>query len=198
MADRLPEVTLESREQWRAWLVENHASSPGVWLTRYKKGSGRGHFTYDDVVEEALCFGWIDSRPRSLDEDRSQILVTPRKPTSRWSRLNKQRVERLSRAGLMTPAGLAAVEEAKRNGTWTALDDVEELAEPPDLCDALDARPAARRHWDAFPRSSRRAILEWISAAKRHQTRATRIQQTVTLAERNVRANHWRQPKTQL
>jgi uncharacterized protein YdeI (YjbR/CyaY-like superfamily) len=194
--DDLPEVTIESRRQWRAWLAENHASAPGVWLTRYKKASGRGQVSYDDVVEEALCFGWVDSRPRSLDENRSQLLVTPRKPTSRWSRLNKQRVERLLAAGLMTPAGLAAVEVARRNGAWTALDDVEELAEPADLSEALDARPAARRHWDAFPRSTRRAILEWITAAKRPQTRATRIEQTATLAERNVRANQWRQPKT--
>jgi uncharacterized protein YdeI (YjbR/CyaY-like superfamily) len=192
VADDYPEVTVESREQWRCWLLDHHATAPGVWLTRWKQAAGRGHLAYDDLVEEALCFGWVDSRPRSLDEARSQILVTPRKPTSRWSRLNKQRAERLSAAGRMAPAGLAAVEVAKRNGAWNALDDVEDLTEPADLRQALDARPGARRHWDAFPRSTRRAILEWITAAKQAQTRSRRIEETATLAERNIRANQWR------
>ena len=197
MVDGYPEITVESRAQWRSWLAAHHASAPGVWLTRYKQGTGRGHLAYDDVVEEALCCGWVDSRPRSLDDARSQVLVTPRKPASRWSRLNKQRVERLAAAGLMMPAGVAAVEVAKRNGAWNALDDVEDLTEPADLRQALDARPVARRHWDAFPRSTRRAILEWITAAKRAQTQSRRAEETAALAERNIRANQWRQPKRQ-
>ncbi len=109
-------ITVERREQWRSCLVSHYATAPGVWLTSTKQATGRGHLACDGLVEEALCFVWVDSRSRSLDEARSHILVTPRKPTSRCSRLSKQRVERLSAAGLMMPAGAAAVEVAKRNG----------------------------------------------------------------------------------
>jgi uncharacterized protein YdeI (YjbR/CyaY-like superfamily) len=150
---------------------------------------------YDDIVEEALAFGWVDSQPKTVDGQRSARLLTPRKPASNWSRLNKQRVERLLAAGLMQPAGLAAVAAAQANGRWTALDQTEALAEPADLAAALDADQAARRHWDAFPRSARRAILEWIGNAKTGATRRVRIERTVSDAARNVRANQWRQPK---
>ena len=160
----------------------------------WKKGSGGPHVPYGDVVEEALCFGWVDSLPRKLDDQRSQLLVTPRKPGSRWSKLNRERVERLSAAGRMAPAGLAVVEAAKADGTWTALDAVEALEEPGDLRAALDAEPEARRQWDAFPRSTRRGILEWILAAKRPETRAARVRETAEQAARGVRANQWRQP----
>lgn len=146
-------------------------------------------------MEEALAYGWVDSRPRSVDDQRSQRLVTPRKPTSKWSKVNKQRVKGLIASGAMTPAGLAAVELAKRTGTWTALDEVEELREPTELRAALDAAPRARRHWDAFPRSTKRAILEWIASAKTSATREKRIAETATQAGQNIRANQWRQPK---
>lgn len=112
-----------------------------------------------------------------------------------WSRLNKERVERLTAAGLMQPAGLAAVAAAQANGRWTALDETVTLAEPADLAVALDTEPAARRHWDAFLRSARRAILEWIGNARTAGTRQARIERTVSDAARNVRANQWRQPK---
>jgi uncharacterized protein YdeI (YjbR/CyaY-like superfamily) len=189
------QVTVESREQWRAWLDEHHAASPGVWLVTWKKRSGHPHVPYDDVVEEALCFGWVDSLPRKLDEQRSQLLVTPRKRGSNWSRANKQRVERLHADGRMAPAGLAAVEAARADGSWTALDEVEDLVEPDDLRRALDADPEARRHWDAFPRSAKRGILEWLRNAKRPETRAKRVDETARLAARGERANQWRQPK---
>lgn len=145
----------------------------------------------DDVVEEALAFGWVDSQPRKLDEDRSQLLVTPRKPGSRWSKPNKQRIARLTKAGLMAPAGQAVVEKAKHDGSWTALDAVEALEEPDELRQALDVNRPARRHWDEFPRSAKRGIL----SAKRDETRAKRIRETVEQAAENVRANQWRQPK---
>ena len=194
MTDAYLELTVESREQWRAWLSEHHATSRGVWVTTYKKDSGKQHVSVDDLVDEALAHGWVDSRPRTLDSQRSQRLVTPRRPTSNWSRVNKQRVERLLAAGRMTPAGLAAVEAAKRSGTWTALDAVEDLHEPGDLRDALDITPGARRHWDAFPRSTKRAILEWIANAKTPATRTKRVIETATKAAENLRANQWRQP----
>ena len=195
MSDDYEQVTVTSRAQWRRWLARHHDSSTGIWLVRYKQGSGKTHVTYDDVVEEALCFGWVDSRPRALDEDRSQLLLTPRKPKSRWSALNKDRVARLTREGLMHPAGLAAVELAKRIGTWAALDAVEQLVEPQDLAAALDKEPVARAEWDGFPRSTKRAILEWITSAKTLETRQRRIGETVTEAKVGRRANQWRQPR---
>ena len=160
MSDSYAQVTVRSRGEWRSWLEEHHAESPGIWLVAFKKASGGPHVSYDELVEEALCFGWVDSLPRKLDDERSQLLMTPRRPRSGWSRSNKLRVERLSAAGLMAPAGLAAIETAKANGAWEALDAVENLSEPDDLRAALDADAAARRHWDAFPPSARRGILE--------------------------------------
>jgi uncharacterized protein YdeI (YjbR/CyaY-like superfamily) len=189
------QVLIESRTEWASWLSQHHDRSPGIWLARWKKASGRPVVAYDHVVEEAIRFGWVDSRPRSLDEERSLLLVTPRKPRSNWSRINKQRAEALIRSGRMTPAGLAAVEAARANGAWDALNEVEEMTEPDDLARALDADPQARTYWDAFPRSTRRAILEWIGSAKSAETRRKRIDRTVSDAAVNVRANQWRQPK---
>jgi uncharacterized protein YdeI (YjbR/CyaY-like superfamily) len=142
------------------------------------------------VVDEALCFGWIDSLPRRLDADRSMLLLSPRKPGSGWSKVNKDKVARLTADGRMAPAGLAKVEAAKADGSWARLDAVDALAEPDDLVAALDADPAARANFDAFPRSSRRGILEWIVNAKRPETRAARIATTVALASENRKANH--------
>ncbi len=191
MSERYPQVLVESRAGWRAWLAEHHASSPGVWAVTNKKTSAGPHVPYDDLVEEAVAFGWIDSLGRRVDEERSRLLMTPRKPASKWSRSNKERVERLAAAGLMAPAGLAAVEHAKASGTWTALDAVEALEEPDDLRTALDAEPEARRHWDAFPRSAKRGILEWIVQAKTAPTRAKRIAETAAKAGVGERANQW-------
>lgn len=187
-------VEVTSAEQWRAWLGEHHHSSPGIWLVTWKKGRGP-YIPYGDVVDQALCFGWVDSLPRRLDENRTQLLVTPRKPGSSWSRVNKQRVGRLATAGLLSPAGEAVVAAAKQNGTWTALDAVEQLIEPDDLRVALDDSLAARKSWDAFPRSTRRGILEWISAAKTDSTRSRRVDTTVSEATQGRRANQWRQPR---
>lgn len=194
MSDDYPRVEIETRAQWRDWLAANHATSPGIWLVTWKKTSGGPYLAYDDIVEEALAFGWVDSQPKTVDAQRSARLLTPRKPASNWSRLNKQRVERLLAAGLMQPAGLAAVAAARANGRWTALDQTETLAEPADLAAALDADPAARPHWDTFPRSARRAILEWIGNARTDATRQARIERTVSDATRGIRANQWRQP----
>ncbi len=195
MSDSYPQVQIETRAQWRDWLAANHATSPGIWLVTWKKTAGRPYLAYDDIVEEALAFGWVDSQPRTIDSQRSARLLTPRKRGSNWSRLNKQRIERLTAAGLMTPAGLSAVAAARANGRWTALDATETLAEPADLAAVLDANPAARGHWDAFPRSARRAILEWVGSAKTGATRQARIERTVSDAARGIRANQWRQPK---
>jgi uncharacterized protein YdeI (YjbR/CyaY-like superfamily) len=190
------QLLVESRAQWRSWLQDQHATAPGVWAVTWKKGRSGPHVPYADLVEEALCFGWIDSLGRKVDDERSQLLLTPRKPASKWSRLNKQRVARLTAAGLMAPAGLAMVELAQRTGTWTALDLVEDLVEPAELRAALDAVPAARRHWDGFPRSARRAILEWIGSARTDQTRDKRVRKAVEEAAVGRRANQPRQPRS--
>jgi uncharacterized protein YdeI (YjbR/CyaY-like superfamily) len=190
--DDAPHIQPEGRAAWRAWLEANHATATGVWLVRWRAGSGRPVLGYEESVEEALCFGWVDSRPGRLDDERTKLYFAPRKPRSAWSASNKARIERLVAAGLMAPAGIAAVERAKANGTWSALDTVERLEVPADLQQAFEVHPPAASHWAAFPRSVRRAILEWIGAAKRPETRAARVRETATLAARNERANQWR------
>lgn len=190
-----PRLEITSRKDWRKWLGANGSAASGVWAVTYRKASGGPYVSYEDLVEEAIAHGWVDSQSRALDDKRSQMLITPRKPKSGWSRPNKDRVKKLTAAGLMTPAGEAAIDRAKSNGSWSALDDVENLVEPPELAAALDADSGARRNWDAFPRSAKRAILEWISTAKREETKARRIDQTVRDAAENIRANQPRQPK---
>jgi uncharacterized protein YdeI (YjbR/CyaY-like superfamily) len=181
-----------SRAEWRAWLAQNYTQKEGVWLISYKKATGQPRFEYDEAVEEALCFGWVDSKPAKLDDARSMLWFAPRKPRTNWSKPNKDRVERLTAAGLMTPAGLAKVDAAKADGSWAALDGVENLEIPDDLATALALFPDAGAHFAAFPRSAKRGILEWILNAKRPETRARRIEETARLAEDNKRANQWR------
>ena len=193
MAER-EQVEITSRGAWRAWLAEHHERSPGVWAVTYKKDSGGPHVPYEDVVEEALAHGWVDSQGRRLDDRRWQLYCAPRNPSSAWSRANRSRIERLTAAGLMTAAGQAAVDQAKASGAWLAIEHAEAGVEPGDLAAELDARPDARRHWDAFPPSTKRAILEWIGTAKKPETRAKRISETARLAAQDVRANQWRQP----
>lgn len=195
MSDRYEQVEVTSRAQWRRWLGQHHDTSPGAWVVTYKKDTDGPYVAYADIAEEAIAYGWVDSQPRKLDEQRSQLLVTPRKPKSNWSRVNKERVQRLEQSNLLTGPGRAAVEVARQNGSWSALDDVENLVEPDDLTAALDADPAARRYWDEFPRSTRRGILEWILNAKKAHTRQKRIAETVRLAAEDIRANQPRQPK---
>lgn len=183
----------KSRAEWRKWLEQNHTRTEGIWLISYKQATGKPRFSYEESVEEALCFGWIDSKPGKLDEERSMLWFTPRKAGSGWSKLNKERVEKLINAGLMTPAGLARVEAAKRDGSWNALDSSEAFEIPPDLVKAFSKNKTAKGFFDEFPRSVKKAILEWIGRARKPETRAKRIEETVTKAEQNIRANQWRQ-----
>jgi uncharacterized protein YdeI (YjbR/CyaY-like superfamily) len=180
------------RAGWREWLRQNHGRTTGVWLVSYLKATGKPRVEYDEAVEEALCFGWIDSKPRKLDAERTMLWFAPRKPGSGWSRPNKRRVERLEAAGLLHASGTRRIEQAKRDGSWTKLDAVEDLHVPDDLARALAALPAAAAHFAAFPRSAKRGILEWISNAKTAATRTKRIEETARLADENVRANQWR------
>jgi uncharacterized protein YdeI (YjbR/CyaY-like superfamily) len=183
----------KSRAEWRAWLEEHHTQTEGVWLISYKKASGKPRMEYEESVEEALCYGWIDSKGNKLDEERSMVWFSPRKPGTGWSKINKERVERLLEAGQIAPAGLEKVEAAKLDGSWSALDEVEALIIPIDLQEALEANPPANQYFETFPRSVKRAILEWIAHAKKPETRAKRIDETARLAAENKRANQWRQ-----
>ncbi len=165
-----------------------------MWLVSYKKHTGRATVGYEAAVCEALAYGWVDSLGRRLDEDRTMLWFSPRKPTSGWSRPNKERVQRLLAEGRMAEPGLRSIEIAKSNGAWTLLDDVENLVLPADLEAAFDQHPGAAEHWARFPRSARRVILEWIVQAKRPETRARRMAEAATEAARGVRANQPRQP----
>jgi uncharacterized protein YdeI (YjbR/CyaY-like superfamily) len=181
----LPLLEPADRAAWSAWLEANHQTSPGVWLAVGKKGNTRTALTYEDAVEEAVRFGWIDSTTHRLDADRFRQLFTPRKPGSTWSQSNKARVERLEARGLMTPAGRAAVEVAKSNGSWTMLDEIDSLTVPEDLAVALAAAPPAERFFAALSSSQQKMILYWIASAKLPETRARRITETVQAAEQN-------------
>lgn len=182
----------ETRQQWRDWLAAHHGRGSGVWLVSWKTATGRPRMSYDESVEEALCFGWVDSRSGTLDAERGMLWFAPRNPSSAWSRTNKERIARLTEAGLMRPAGLRVIEQAKANGAWSRLDDVENLVVPDDLAAAFDARPGSRAEWDGFPRSVRRGILEWIVQARRPDTRLKRITETAERAAGGERANQWR------
>ena len=186
--DGKPMVGPFDRAGWREWLIANHATSKGVYLVSWRRATGRTSVPYEEAVEEALCVGWVDASGRTLDEERGIQWFAPRRPRSGWARSNKERVARLEAAGLMLPAGRAAVDEAKRNGTWTLLDDVENLVVPDDLAGALDGSPPARTNWDAFPKSARRAMLGWVVQARRPETRAERVERIAAAAVRGERA----------
>lgn len=177
--------------EWRAWLAANHTTSPGCWLVSYKPSTGRQAVDYESAIQEALCFGWVDSQVRSIDAERGALLYTPRKAGSAWASTNKRRVELLEADGRMTDAGRAVIEAAKADGSWTILDDVEAGILPADLSGALDAVPAARAAWEGFPRGVRRGMHQWVISAKRPDTRAKRIAEIVSEAAAGRRAGQW-------
>jgi len=184
-------VELGSRRELRAWLRANHLHAAGAWIVLRKKSSPLPKFSLEDLCEELVCFGWVDSRPGKIDDMRSRLLCTPRSERSAWSSLNKQRYARMEKAGKVTLAGRLAKEAAVANGRWNALDEVEALKLPPDLVSALASEGDAATNFAAFPPSAKRGILEWISQAKRPATRAQRIAETARLAADNRRANQW-------
>jgi uncharacterized protein YdeI (YjbR/CyaY-like superfamily) len=181
----LEQVYVADRAAWRQWLAANHARSPGIWLVFDKKSSRADRLAYADAVEEALCYGWIDSTVRPLDDARYVQLMTPRKPTSNWSRTNKERIERLIALELMAEPGLASVERAKANGSWSKLDAVEAMVMPDDLAAALAAAPGAAERFAAFSPSARKGYLYWINNAVRPETRAHRVSEVVRHAVAN-------------
>lgn len=183
----------KSQKAWRNWLEKNHQSEKSVWLIIYKKESSKPSVYYPEAVDEALCFGWIDSKPNKRDGESYYQFFAKRNPKSNWSKINKDKIERLLSKSLIAPAGLEAISLAKENGTWTALDEPEALNIPNDLAALFDKNQKALVHWEAFPRSSKRGILEWILNAKRPETRQKRIEETVALASKKIKANHYRQ-----
>ncbi len=186
--DYAPQVHADDRETWRAWLEANHATSRGAWLVTWRPRTGRATLDYEAAVEEALCFGWVDSTGGSFDGDRGRLYFAPRKPRSIWAASNKARVERLIAEGRMAPAGLAAVERARANGAWDVLDSAERLVVPDDLAAALEMRPPAAANFAAFTPSARKMLLGWIAVARRPETRARRIAEIAQAAARNERA----------
>ena len=186
----LPKREFRSRQELRDWLEANYATAGSFWLVSFKKHVADRYVPYGEIVEELLCFGWIDGRTRRLDDDRTMLLVVPRKPGSTWSAPNKQRVARLEKAGLMTKAGRRKIEAAKSDGSWSYLDDIDNLVIPDDLEAALKRNRTAKRNFDAFNDSAKKVILYWIKSAKRSETRAKRVNETVRLAAKGVKAAH--------
>jgi uncharacterized protein YdeI (YjbR/CyaY-like superfamily) len=181
------------RKEWRTWLRKNHTKEKSVRLILYKKENSMPTIHYEEAVDEALCFGWIDSKPNKRDEESYYLLFSKRSPKSNWSKANRERAKGLIKQGLMEKAGLDMIELAKKNGTWTALIDVQNSVIPDDLQQALNKNKKALSNFEAFPPSSKRIILEWILNAKKQETREKRIIETVTLAAKNIKANHYRQ-----
>ncbi|MBY0386068.1 YdeI/OmpD-associated family protein [bacterium] len=189
------EVEPSSRTDWRRWLQKNHKQKESVWVIIYKQSNSKTNLAYADVVEEALCFGWIDSVPNKVNEFKFKLLVSPRKPTSGWSALNKKRIKKLIAENLMTSAGLEKIKIAKENGSWTKLEASDRFEKPKELTKGLKANKKADAFFAAMAPSSQRAILEWINLAKTAETRARRIKETIQLAAKGLRANHYRDLK---
>ncbi|MAY83067.1 MAG: hypothetical protein CMP59_02955 [Flavobacteriales bacterium] len=184
-------VFAKDRNEWRKWLEENHQTEDSVWLIMYKKKSKTPTVYYPEAVEEALCFGWIDSKPNKRDEDSYYQFFSKRNPKSYWSKINKNSIARLKKEGKIMPAGLEMIKIAKANGSWTSLDKIEALVIPEELKEAFTKNPKAFKHYESFPPSSKKIILEWVYSAKRAETKAKRIKEVIEKAEKNERANHY-------
>lgn len=182
MATAIPKTEryyAKDRAAWRSWLLKNHAVRAGIWLIYYKKNSGRTRVAYSDAVEEALCFGWIDTTMNPIDEDSYMQLFTPRKPKSTWSKLNKDRVESLVAAGLMMPAGMEKVNVAKENGSWSAIDGVESLTLPPELKKAYTANKKAKKYFESLTTWNKKYVLYYVNNVKDPVKKAARIAEII-------------------
>lgn len=183
-AERVEPATVE---EWSAWLAEHHTQPTGVWLVSGRRAAERA-FSYEESVLEALRYGWVDSTVKGLDADRTMMWFAPRRPGSMWTRINKGRVARLEEAGLMEPAGAAAVAVAKETGMWTLMDAVEDRVVPDDLAAAFDRHPGSQQHWESWSASAQKLILTWIVLARKPETRAARIETTAERAARGEKA----------
>lgn len=187
----MPQVAPRNRKAWRNWLAKNHNKSGKIWLVIPKKNSGLPAFTMAEAVEEALCFGWIDSVANPIDDKRYKVMFSPRNPKSSWSAINKARVKALTKQGLMQQAGTDMVELAKKTGTWTALEKIDNLEYPEDLVKAFSRNKKASKNFENFSPSVKKMILHWILSAKRPDTRTKRIGETISMAAKGLKANQW-------
>lgn len=175
-----------SQKDWRQWLLENHKAKDSVWLVYFKKKTQIPSLTWSEAVDEALCFGWIDSRKKTIDEKSYMQYFSKRKPKSIWSKINKDKVTKLIDACLMTSTGLESINIAKQNGSWTLFDGVDALIIPSDLESEFKTNKEAHDFFLGFSNSNRKSILYWIASAKRPQTREKRIKETVELASQRL------------
>src|SRR5262245_5655395 len=182
-----PQFQPRSRTEWRAWLKKHHNTSPGVWLVYAKKHTKIPSLTYNDAVEEALCYGWIDSLVHPIDDSLYRQTFTPRKAKSLWSALNRKRAARLIEAGLMTAAGLALIAIAKKSGRWEAHKFSETLTIPAELKKALDANAAAKKNWPTYTESQRKMFLYMVNGAKRPETREKRVARVIEIVSSGVK-----------
>ncbi len=182
----------KDQAHWRNWLEENHLTRNSVWLVFYSKASGKNTLTWSEAVDQALCFGWIDSKKIKIDEETSHQFFSRRKAKSTWSKINKDKIERLTEMHLMAPAGLEIIEIAKQNGSWTMLDEVEELLVPEDLEKALKSYPDAEEYFLNLSKSTRKFMLTWILFAKRPETRQKRIEEIAEHASRRQKPKMFR------
>jgi uncharacterized protein YdeI (YjbR/CyaY-like superfamily) len=192
MEKEIETISPKNRQEWREWLQENHDKKQSVWLIFYKKKSNILTVTYSEAVDEALCFGWIDSKAKPLDEEKFMQFFSRRKAKSVWSRINKEKIERLIHEGLMTTAGYHIIEIAKQNGSWTILDEAEALTIPGDLDEAFQNRPNAKNYFSSLSRSDKRNILQWLVLAKKQETRQKRISEIAELADQNQKPKQFR------
>jgi uncharacterized protein YdeI (YjbR/CyaY-like superfamily) len=183
-------VQAKTRREWRRWLEKNHSTEKSVLLILFHKKSQVQSVDINEAMEEALCFGWIDSKAMKRDSESFYLTFSPRNPKSNWSRINKERAEKLIQQGLMTGRGQKMIDLARQTGTWDALTDVENLVIPSDLQKLFDKNEIAFNNFNAFSPSSKRIILEWIRRPKKPETRQKRIEETVSLAAKNIKANH--------
>ena len=194
--DTFKEYHAKDRAAWRKWLEKNHAKEEGVWLIYYKKDSGKTRVDYPDAVREAICFGWIDSTLRPIDDEKYKQLFMPRKAKSGWSQLNKQYVAELTEMGLMTEAGLEKIEQAKQHGTWSKLDHIESFTVPEDLEQALKKNKTALKYFEGLVKSNKKYLLHWLSTAKKEETRGVRIDTIMSaLKEERMPDRFIRKPK---
>ena len=179
-----------SQTAWRKWLQKKHKTKQAVWLVFYNKSSNRVSISWSAAVDEALCFGWIDSKKIKIDEETSHQFFSKRKPNSTWSKINKDKVERLIEQGLMAEAGFESIEIAKTNGSWTILDEVEQLIIPKDLAAAFKKKPTCKDFFIRLSKSTRKAILQWLVLAKTTETRQKRIAEIIENADKNLKPKH--------
>lgn len=178
----------KNAHEWREWLHNNHSSSKGVHLVFYKVGSSNESMRWEDAVQVAICYGWIDSTVRKIDEERRRQMFTPRKDKSVWSKLNKSYIEKLTAQNLMHGSGLKKIETAKKNGSWESLDAVESLEIPKDLESAFAKNKTASDNYQKFSPSYRKSYLYWLNQAKREETRTARILEIIRLCEQNIKS----------